>query len=322
MKYSFLGRTGVRVSHIGLGTATLGVAPTAEEASNVVAKALDLGINLFDTSNSYGNQARFDRPGLPPAAQRKSAEEILGAALKGRRNDVILCTKVMEPVGEGPNDRGLSRVHIMNQVEQSLRRLGTDHIDVYYQHHPDPNTPLDETLRAFDDLVKQGKVRYPALSTFGAWQLTEAMWVADKYNLAPPVCNQIRYNLAFRATEADVLPAMKKFGLTATVFSPLGGGLFAGEEVLQRPIQGGQRWGAPGFSEAQIAMARAIFALARESDMQPTALVLGWLLSNPVVSTAVVGPETLDELEAIAPMGDVELTPELLAKVEEIGRAS
>ena len=186
MRYSTLGSTGIKVSCIGLGTATFGVAPLADDAERLVGRALDLGINLVDTANSYGNQARFDRAGAPPAAARASAEEIVGRALRARRRDVVLCSKVMEPVGAGPNERGLSRRHIFDQVEASLGRLGTDHLDVYYAHHPDPATPIEQTLRAFDDLVRQGKIRYAALSTYPAWQMTEALWTADRRGFAPP----------------------------------------------------------------------------------------------------------------------------------------
>jgi 1-deoxyxylulose-5-phosphate synthase len=168
MRYGTLGNTGVKVSCIGLGTATFGVAPFEGDARRLVGRALDLGINLIDTANSYGNQARFDRAGAPPAEARASAEEIVGRALGARRHDVVLCSKVMEPVGAGPNERGLSRRHIFNQIEASLRRLGTDHLDLYYAHHPDPATPIEQTLRAFDDLVHQGKIRYATLSTYPA----------------------------------------------------------------------------------------------------------------------------------------------------------
>jgi 1-deoxyxylulose-5-phosphate synthase len=258
MKYGLLGRTGVRVSTIALGTATFGVAPDSTTADRVVHRALDLGINLFDCANSYGNQARFDRPGVPPAAERESAEEILGRALKHRRADVVVCSKVMEPVGDGANERGLSRLHIFDQIERSLRRLATDTIDVYYAHHPDPATPIEQTLRAFEDLIRQGKIRYYALSTFPASQMVEALWVGDRLGLSPPACNQIPYNLAMRGAARDLLPACLRYGLSATVFSPLAGGLFAGESVHERTFAGSKRWGGPGFSDHQLSLSRQL----------------------------------------------------------------
>jgi aryl-alcohol dehydrogenase-like predicted oxidoreductase len=320
MRYSTLGSTGIKVSCIGLGTATFGVAPLADDAERLVGRALDLGINLVDTANSYGNQARFDRAGAPPAAARASAEEIVGRALRARRRDVVLCSKVMEPVGMGPNERGLSRRHIFDQLEASLGRLGTDHLDLYYAHHPDPATPIEQTLRAFDDLVRQGKIRYAALSTYPAWQMTEALWTADRRDLAPPACNQIAYSLANRAAEQEMLPACRQFGVGVTVFSPLAGGLLAGPTVRQRPVAGGLRWGASGFSGRQVALAERLEAVAGESGQSPSVLALGWLVSRPGVSAALIGPETIAELDANATAGAIELEPELLERVDALGR--
>src|SRR3954469_23062626 len=168
MKFAVLGPTGVRVSRVCVGTATFGVAPNAHEAEGVVGAALDLGINFFDTANVYGATPTFDRPGAPPAAEREPAEQILGRALTGRRDQVVIATKS----GERRFDpaAGLSRRYIVQQVEQSLRRLNTDRIDLYYAHFPDPNTPLEQTLAVYDDLVRQGKLRYVALSNHPAWQ--------------------------------------------------------------------------------------------------------------------------------------------------------
>src|SRR5829696_7730542 len=190
MDYSLLGSTGVKVSKICLGTATFGVAPGAQEAERVVQVALDLGINFFDTANVYGATSTFDRPGAPPAAEREPAELILGRALAGRRDDVVIGTKS----GERRFDpaAGLSRRYIIQQVEHSLHRLGTDYIDLYYAHFPDPDTPLEQTLSVYDDLVRQGKLRYVALSNHPAWQVTQALWIADDRHLAAaPVCAQV-----------------------------------------------------------------------------------------------------------------------------------
>src|SRR3954449_4900847 len=187
MKYSVLGSTGVKVSRICLGTATFGVAPTAQDADRVVGAAVDLGINFVDTADVYGNMPVFDRPGAPAAADREPAEQILGRALRGRRDEMVVATKSNGVVGLDINDRGLSRRHIIRQVETSLRRLETDYIDLYYAHDPDPDTPLEQTLAAYDDLIRQGKIRYVGLSNHPAWQVTQALWIADDRRLQAPV---------------------------------------------------------------------------------------------------------------------------------------
>src|SRR3954462_14456528 len=210
MKYSVLGPTGVRVSRVCVGTATFGVAPSSQDADGVVGAALDLGINFFDTADVYGSTPTFDRPGAPPAAEREPAEQILGRALAGRRGDGGGATKS----GERRFDpaAGLSRRYITQQVEHSLRRLGTDYIDLYYAHFPDPYTPLEQTLVVYDDLVRQGKLRYVALSNHPAWQVTQALWIADDRRLAAaPVCAQVKYNVIDRAAERELTPACARF---------------------------------------------------------------------------------------------------------------
>ena len=258
MQYVTLGNTGVRVSRICIGTAALGVAPREEDAPALFNQALDLGINFFDTANSYGDQPRFSRPGAPPAEQRKSAEEILGLALKGHRHDVIIASKVQERVLPGPNGGGsdgggLTRVHIMRIIERTLKRLGTDYLDLYYWHAPDPSTPVDQTLRAMDDLVRQGKIRYFALSNFPAWQMTEIVMRSRMLGLYEPVATQMRYSMAARVIEEEVVPACRRFGLGLTCYSPLAGGLLTGLDTLEsRAVStlGDQRWlegRGPGF---------------------------------------------------------------------------
>src|SRR4029450_3088530 len=196
MEYSLLGPTGGRVSEICLGTATFGVAPDAQEAQRVVHAALDLGINFVDTADVYGASPTSDRPGVPPAAGRQPAEQILGRALAGRRDGVLIATRSgkrrFDPAA------GLSRRYIIQQVEHSLRRLGTDYIDLYYAHSPDPDTPLEQTLTAYDDLVRQGKLRYVALSNHPAWQVIHALWIADDRRLAAaPACTQVEHDVRY-----------------------------------------------------------------------------------------------------------------------------
>jgi 1-deoxyxylulose-5-phosphate synthase len=304
MDYSLLGPTGVKVSKICLGTATFGVAPDAQEAERVVQTALDLGINFFDTANVYGATPTFDRPGVPPAAEREPAEQILGRALAGRRDDVVVATKS----GERRFDpaAGLSRRYIIQQVEQSLHRLGTDYIDLYYAHFPDPDTPLEQTLSVYDNLVRQGKLRYVALSNYPAWQVTHALWIADDRRLAAaPVCVQVKYNLIDRAAEQELAPACVRFGLSIVPYGPLHGGLLAGTHVEEREIAGDKRFGGAGFTEAELEIGRAVERLSQDWSLRAYQVSLAWLLSRPAVASAIVGAETVEEITANATAADV-----------------
>ncbi len=307
MEYVPLGPTGVKVSRICLGTATFGVAPNERDAGRVVHAALDLGINFFDTANVYGHMPTFDRAGAPPASERQPAELILGRALAGRRDEVVVATKSREVVGPGVNDRGLSRRHIIQQVENSLARLGTDYIDLYYAHAPDADTALEQTLSTYDDLVRQGKLRYVALSNYPAWQVTQALWIADDRRLHAPVCVQVKYNLIDRAAERELAPACVEFGLSLVPYAPLHGGLLAGMGVLEREVQGDMRFSGPGFSDAELRVGRAIEMRSEEWGLRPHQISLAWLLSRPAVASAIVGAETVDEITANASAADVVL---------------
>jgi len=311
MDYSLLGPTGVRVSKICLGTATFGVAPDGQDAERVVDAALDLGINFFDTANVYGASPTFDRPGVPSAAEREPAERILGRALAGRRDDVVIATKSGErrfdPVA------GLSRRYIIQQVEHSLRRLGTDYIDLYYVRFPDPHTPLERTLSVYDDLVQQGKLRYIALSNHPAWQVIHALWIADNRRLAAaPVCVQVRYNLIDRAAEDELAPACLQFGLSILPFNPLHGGLLAGTQIPQRGTHGDQRFGGSGFTGTELEVGRAVARLSQDWGLQPYQVSLAWLLSRPAVASAIVGAETVEEITVNATAADVVLEQDQL----------
>jgi aryl-alcohol dehydrogenase-like predicted oxidoreductase len=317
MKYSVLGPTGVRVSRICVGTATFGVAPSPQDADGVVGAALDLGINFFDTADVYGSTSTFDRPGLPPASERESAEEILGRALAGRRDDVVLATKSGERRFDP--DAGLSRRYIIQQVEQSLRRLRTDRLDLYYGHFPDPNTPLEQTLSVYDDLIREGKLRYVALSNHPAWQMTEALWIADDRRMvSAPVAAQVMYSLLDRSAEDELAAACVRFGLSIIPYAPLHGGLLADLSVLDREIAGDKRYGGPGFTESEIAVARQLDRLAREWGLGMQQVSLAWLLSRPAVASVIVGAETEGELRANASAAEVELTQEQLDAVSAL----
>ena len=326
MQYVLMGNTGVRVSRIIMGTYPFGVAPLAKGVDAVVGSALEVGINVFDTSNSYGNQARFDREGAPPADQRASSEELLGKALKGKRNEVLVCTKVQEwmydgPNGGGPEGGGLTRRHIMEQVEQSLRRLGTDHIDVYHMHHPEATTPLEQSLRAMDDLVRQGKVLYVALSNYPGWQTVEAVMTARQLGLNEPVLNQVNYTMVNRGIEKDLVPAALRFGLGITSYSPLAGGLLTGTESTRRPLRYMQkeRGTQRSYKPEQMEVAQKMDELSDRWGHPAAHLALAWLLSRPGVTSAVVGPESAEEVIEDAAAADVQLDPEQMAELDTVG---
>ncbi|MGJ6979064.1 aldo/keto reductase [Aestuariimicrobium soli] len=319
MEYSVLGRTGVRVSKICLGTATFGVAPVPEEADRIVGAALDLGINFVDTADVYGNMPVFDRAGAPPAAEREPAEAILGRALRGRRDEVVIATKSNGITGLGVNDRGLSRRHVVRRVEESLRRLETDWIDLYYAHDPDPDTPLEETLDVYDDLIRQGKILHVGLSNDPAWKVAQALWIADDRRLrSAPVAAEVKYSLVDRAAERELAAACEQFGVSIVPYAPLHGGLLADLAVLDRPVSGDQRFGAPGFPPNEVALAREVDRLSREWGLPMQPVALAWLLSRPAVASVIVGPESVQELQADASAAEVQLTPEQLDALTEL----
>ena len=326
MEYALLGRTGVRVSRISLGTALFGIAPIAEDVDTLVGKALELGINFFDTANSYGNRQSFDRPGIPPASERESAETLLGKALQGRRNEIILATKVQErvlpgPNGGGPDGGGLTRIHIMQMAERSLQRLRTDYIDVYYAHHPDPTTPIDQTLRAMEDLIRQGKIRYFALSQFSGWQTVESVLIAGKLGTYEPVANQVSYSMTVRGVERELIPACLQYEIGITAFSPLAGGLLAGSKAANRPYSGSQRWrgsAEPAFSQDQLMIAEELDRLGDEWGHRPSQLALAWLLARPAVVSAIVGAGRVETLEESAEASDIKLSSEQLEKLDAL----
>jgi aryl-alcohol dehydrogenase-like predicted oxidoreductase len=318
MDYAVLGTSGMRISRLALGTATFGVAPTEADADAVIGAALDVGINAIDTANAYGNLAHFDRAGALPAAQRPSAEQIVGAVLGRRRDHVVLSTKASEVVGPGINDRGLSRRHIVEQLEQSLRRLRTDHVDLFYAHHPDPDTPIEETLATLDDLVRSGKARSYGLST---WQTMQALWICDRRNLRPPVCLQVRYSLVARQVEAEIVPVATNFGPSLVAFSPIAGGLLTRASDRQRPYLGEARWGGGAFTESQLAAAAELEALAEEWGHSPEQLALAWVLSRPGVAAAIIGPERPEELRTSARAVELGATlePDQLERLGKVG---
>ncbi|MFW6164238.1 MAG: aldo/keto reductase [Planctomycetota bacterium] len=309
MEYRTLGRAGVKVSTLCLGCMNFG-RPTDEcESVRVIHQALDAGINFLDTANVYND-------GI--------SEQIVGKALQGHRDKVVLATKVHGRMGDGPNDRGNSRYHIMQQVEASLRRLQTDHIDLYQLHRPDPHTPIDEQLGALDDLVHQGKVRYIGTSTFPAWQLCEALWVSERHGFERFVCEQPPYNLLSRGIEAEVLPFCAAHGFAVIPWSPLAGGWLSGKyrkgQSLPEDSRGSRRgWDleAPR-NQKRLDAIEKLAALVNELGCTFSQFGLAWTLANPAVTAPIIGPRTVDQLEDNLGALDVELPDVVLEQIDGI----
>ncbi len=289
MEYRTLGRTGVKVSPLCLGAMNFPEPSGEKESIEIINRALDGGINFIDTANVY---------------QTGESEKLVGRALKknGRRGEVVLATKVYGTMGEGPNEGGVSRYHIIQSCEDSLRRLKTDHIDLYQLHRPGLTVPQDETLRAFDDLVKDGKVRYLGCSTHPAWMVMEALATSEKYNLARYISEQPPYNLLDRRIENELVPLAQKYGMALLPWSPLAGGILAGRYNDPKNFPEGSRaskgeWFARRVNQAGIEVAQKLEKMAAERGMTITQLALLWVKDQPGVTSPIIGPRTMGHLE-------------------------
>jgi aryl-alcohol dehydrogenase-like predicted oxidoreductase len=309
MDYVRLGRTGVEVSRLCLGTMNFGPLTSEADSFTIMDRALDLGINFFDTANVYGQQSG-----------EGVTEQILGrwfALGGGRREKVVLATKVYGRMGEGPNDRRLSALHIRRACEESLRRLKTDHIDLYQMHHVDRSTPWQEIWQAMELLVAQGKVIYVGSSNFAGWQIAQASETARRRNFLGLVSEQSLYNLRARTIELEVIPACREYGLGLIPWSPLGGGLLGG--VLGGPKEG-RRAGKLALERLEKERSRleAYEALCRELGERPAEVALAWTLREPVVTAPIIGPRTLAQLDASTRSLEVKLDATALKRLDEI----
>lgn len=300
MEYRMLGRTGVHVSSLCLGTMNFG-GPTAEDESiAMINRSLDGGINFIDTANVYN---------------AGESERIVGKALaeNGRRDEIVLATKVFNRMGDGPNDRGVSRFHIMKACEDSLRRLQVDHIDLYQLHRPPMDTPQDETLRAFDDLIRAGKVRYIGCSTHPAWMVMEALAVSEKYQLNRYISEQPPYNLLDRRIENELVPLAQKHGLALLPWSPLAGGILAGRYPLEGDAPEGSRAtrSNQNFQDRITRKGREVAAkvgeMAQARGMTITQLALLWAKDQPGITSVIMGPRTMAHLEDALPLLEMTL---------------
>ncbi|MFK3983851.1 aldo/keto reductase [Micromonospora sp. NPDC050397] len=322
MKYRLLGRTGVWVSEISLGTMTFGgkehpvFRPIGglgqDEVDRVVGTALDAGINFIDTADVYADG---------------ESEELLGRAIGNRRRDVVLGTKLIAPVGPGPNDQGLSRMHVMRSVEDSLRRLGTDYIDLYQIHNWDHVTPIEETLSALDDAVRQGKVRYIGSSNLAAWQITQALGVSALHDQAKFVANQVHYSLVSRDAERDLVPMAQDTGLSLTVWSPLAGGFLTGKfDRGGVTTDQGSRRSQNGYDFVQFdeekgfRIVDVLRSVAARHEVSPARVALAWLLAQPAVTSVIAGARKLEQLTDNIAASELTLTAQDLAELDEVSR--
>jgi aryl-alcohol dehydrogenase-like predicted oxidoreductase len=271
-------------------------------------RCLDAGINFFDSANSYGHGR---------------AEEILGKLIAGRRDELVITSKVCSPMGPGLNDRGLARRHIMRQIEGSLQRLGTDRLDLYFVHHFDPETPIEETLRALDDLVHQGKILYPAVSNWAAWQIAKALGISTRAGLARFECIQPMYSLAKRQAEVEILPLAQSEQIGVIPYSPLGGGLLTGKYTTNQKASDGRlvqnamynkRYGDQMYYE----IAERFAAYARQRDMRPATLAVAWVMSHPAVTAPIIGARNVDQLADSLAAADVDMNPAWRREISEL----
>jgi aryl-alcohol dehydrogenase-like predicted oxidoreductase len=314
MELSTLGGTGLKVSRLCLGSLMFGAPWNVDhdDCIRTIHQALDAGINMIDTGNVYSNG---------------ETEEIIGKAVRGRRDQVVIVTKFGLPVGSGPNDRGNGRGHILREVERSLKRLGTDYIDVYQAHRSDPDTPIEETLRALDDLIRAGKVRYIGTSRFAAWQLVESLWISDRKNLARFVVEEPPFSIFQRSIERDLLPVCARYGFGVTCFSPLNRGWLAvdqrgnGEVGAALRIGLGDRFADHPDSPAgrrKLSAVQHLLSLAREVNATLSQYALAWILSNSAITAPIIGPLRREHLEDNLGALDVQIPPEHFARVDRI----
>ena len=301
MQYKKMGRTGLKISELTLGTMIFGQQVDEAESLKIMDLAFEKGINSFDTADGYAGGR---------------SEEIVGKALKNKRHAVVLASKVASKQGPGPNDSGLSREHILQAVENSLRRLGTDYLDIYYAHHPDPATPIEETLRAFDSLVQQGKVRYAACSNYRAGQLVRALAVSEQRNLARFDCIQTVYNLITRDIEAELLPTCADEGVGVVVYNPLAGGLLTGKHNAAAPPPADTRFGQNPiyleryWSPVNFTAVAHLKQIAAANNRKPAQFALAWVLGNPGIASVIVGASSAAQLAENLGALDVKLSPD------------
>jgi aryl-alcohol dehydrogenase-like predicted oxidoreductase len=289
MQYRKLGNTGLQVSPLCLGTMMFGGPTDEQESIRIIHRAIADGINFIDTANMY---------------VQGESERIVGKAIHDRRDNIVLATKVRVAVGPGPNDAGCSRYHIMREVENSLRRLNLDHIDLYYLHQYDYGTPLEESLRALDDLVRQGKVRYIGCSNYYAYQVVEGLWISDRHGLERFACVQPLYNMVNRDPELELFPMCEAFGVGVVAYSPLARGVLTGKYRIGESFPDGSRAARKDkriheteLRDESFLVAQKLADAAQRKNVPIGQLALAWVIANPAVTSAIIGPRTMEQYE-------------------------
>ena len=316
MQHRQLGNSGFKIPVIGLGGTVFGKHFYSEhylsekDTALIIDRAADLGINFIDTANIYS---------------RGDSEIFISKTIRGRRDHFIIASKAGLPAGEGPNEKGLSRGHIMDSIEGTLRRLGTDYVDLYYAHWPDPSTPTEETVRAFDDLVRQGKARYVGCSNFSGWEIAAAREISECWGYAPFVVSQSPYNLLERSVEAEVAPCCLHYGMSVVVYFALAQGVLTGKYRPGVPIPPNTRaWKNPSPSLAEYMSAEnqtiveRLDAWAKDQGRRVGELAIAWLLTKAFVCSLVIGVTSIEQLEVDVKATTWQLTPEQVREVEEI----
>lgn len=308
MQTTPLGTRGPKVSRFGFGTMSLLTSQTPTEAAKLVDQAIDSGINLIDTADIYDNGA---------------VEEALGQALRGKRDKVVLATKLGLPMNGDPTSSGGSRRWMVQAVEDSLRRLNTDYIDLYQLHRPDPKTPIEETVAAFDELAQAGKIRFAGSSVFPAELIVQSQWAAEKLGAAPFVSEQAPYSIFVRGIERAVLPVCRQYGIGTLVWSPLNGGWLTGKYRRGKPVPGGSRAasGNPfvrADDERKLAMVEALAEIADAAGLTIMQMSLAWTLEHPAVTSVLLGPRTPEQLDQLLTADGITLTPDILDAIDQV----
>lgn len=321
MQHVRFGRTGLKVSRLCLGTMTFGLQCDEEASRAIMDHAFDAGIDFFDTADVYPLGGGVELAGR--------TEEVIGRWLRGRRASVVIATKAAARVGSRAWDEGNSRKHLLDAIDASLQRLGTDHVDLYQLHWDDPHTPLDESLEALDVIVRSGRARYVGVSNFVAWRLAKMLGRADLLRLARPASVQPRYNLLFRQFERDLLALAQEEGLAVIPYNPLAGGMLTGKYKVGMQPQVGTRFtlGKAGgmyqqryWHERELAASADFAAIAQQHGVVPAQAAIAWVLANPAVTSVIIGASSASQLTDSIAAAELAMTPELLARLEEMTR--